>query len=544
MQLVAYGAQDVYLTGNPQITFFKVVYRRHTNFAVEQIEVTFNGSPDFGKTVTCPIQRNGDLVTKIYLRVELGSLDAGSGNKVAWTPFLGHALVDYVELDIGGSQIDKHYGDWLNIWYELARDGFQDDGYNKMIGNTEDLTTLAQTHDAAILHVPLQFFHCRNDGLALPLIALQYHDVQIKFSFRRASECLITQGTPTTTDAGAHFDDAFLLVDYIFLDTEERKRFAQASHEYLIEQLQFTGDESVTSNSMKYRLNYNHPCKALFWAVRLGRYTDGNSFLAYDGVNPEAARDIATKRFILKVSDRTATSGGTSRSDTGAYVFLDTTTKVIEFRTVTGVTSTALTGLGTCRLIDDEDNKVTTTDTMTLDNIIYDTPLPWYYVSLPSATLYAGWAAFTGEATSAVVGDEDVTVYVHNNYGLHLDNTINPVATGLIQLNGHDRFQVRDGDFFNYVQPYECFKHTPRDGVNTYSFALKPVEHQPSGSCNMSRIDNALLNLTFSIPAAETALGWTFSGNYLGDTTKMSIYAMNYNVLRIMSGMGGLAYSN
>ena len=112
MQLVAYGAQDIYLTGNPQITFFKVVYRRHTNFSMESIEQTFNGFPDFGKKVTCPISRNGDLVHRIYLQAELPS---------AGTAWAGHKLIKSVEVEIGGQRIDKHYADWLHIWNELTQ---------------------------------------------------------------------------------------------------------------------------------------------------------------------------------------------------------------------------------------------------------------------------------------------------------------------------------------------------------------------------------------------------------------------------------------
>ena len=214
MQLVAYGAQDVYLTGNPQITFFKVVYRRHTNFAVEAIEQTFNGSVGFGKRVSCQITRNGDLITKMYLKASLS--DAGTP---AWVDNLGYSMIKSVELQIGGTKIDKHYGTWLNIWHELARNTSHDDSTNAIVGGT------GNTSAALELFVPLQFFCCRNDGLALPLIALQYHDVRVEFEFEQAA---------TVGSADGSLDDASLLVDYIYLDSEERKRFAQASHEYLI----------------------------------------------------------------------------------------------------------------------------------------------------------------------------------------------------------------------------------------------------------------------------------------------------------------------
>ena len=156
MQLVAYGAQDVYLTGNPQITFFKVVYRRHTNFAIESIEQTFNGTVDFGRKVSCTVSRNGDLIHKVYLQVDLPAL---SGTNVGWVAQVGHALIDEVSIEIGGQTIDKHYGDWLIIWNELTQTSEKADGYNEMIGNVTALTSTADgSSPASTLYIPLQFW--------------------------------------------------------------------------------------------------------------------------------------------------------------------------------------------------------------------------------------------------------------------------------------------------------------------------------------------------------------------------------------------------
>ena len=238
MQLVAYGAQDVYLSGNPQITFFKVVYRRHTNFSVEPIQQTWNGAADFGRTVTCNINRNGDLITNMYVAVKLNAATKAS----AWgyVNRLGHAMVESCKIEIGGSKIDEHYGDWLNVWYELTHKVGQERGYAKMIGDVPELTAVnADAVRAYQMYVPLQFWFNRNNGLALPLIALQYHDVRVTLKFRELSACVNYVGAaPSSSSLMA---DSYLLIDYVYLDSEERKRFAQASHEYLIEQLQFTG---------------------------------------------------------------------------------------------------------------------------------------------------------------------------------------------------------------------------------------------------------------------------------------------------------------
>ena len=374
LQLVAYGAQDVYLTGNPQITFFKVVYRRHTNFAMESIEQTFNGTADFGRRVTCQISRNGDLIHRMYLQTTFGAM-------TGLDSYTGLKMIKSVELEIGGQRIDKQYGDWMYIWNELSLPSGKTTGYDTMVGSS------AFTTAGKVLYTPLEFWFCRNPGLALPLIALQYHEVKVNLEFRALAELAYGSAYAPT---GVSLGTTSLWVDYIFLDTDERRRFAQLSHEYLIEQLQFTGEETASS---KVKLNFNHPVKELVWVMQ----------------------------------------------------------------------DASLVGSGTSNF----------------------------------------WMDFT-------------------------ISTANPVTTAKLQLNGHDRFAERAGSYFSLVQPYQHHTNVPvNKGINVYSFALKPEEHQPSGTLNMSRIDTAVLNLTYNASA-----------------DRIQVYATNYNVLRVMSGMGGLAYSN
>ena len=364
MQLVAMGAQDVYLTGNPQITFFKVVYRRHTNFSKECIAQQFNGTTGFDSSLTCTLARNGDLVQEIYLKAVLNCNVATVDHYFRLEDVT--KLIKTVEIEIGGQKIDKHYSQWLDIYNELFETSHD---YRTVMNSGNDQVTNTTDGKNVTAYIPLRFWFNRNPGLALPLIALQYHEVKI----------LMNLNVPTNST----MSDANLLVNYLYLDTDERRRFAQVSHEYLIEQVQHTGVE----NEGPITMNFNHPVKALFWTA---------------GANP-----------------------------------------------------------GNIKL----------------------------------------------------------------------------------QLNGHDRAAVQPHDYYHLVQPYEsglghCGKSLHNvdrtwgpvvNSANThcvgmYSFCLKPAEHQPSGTCNFSRIDNARLNV---------------------DTvTNLYLFAMNYNVLRIMSGMGGLAYSN
>jgi len=388
MQLVAYGAQDIYLTGNPQITFFKVVYRRHTNFSMESIEQTINGNVGAGSRVTSTISRNGDLVYRLFYEIKATPVMPAS------TPLAntGAGVFDNIEIEIGGQRIDRQTGQWLHTWASLTEENsarlVSGSAGTAGSANPDQLTqggTLFQeltamggtiktsdTGDTTPLDikVPLQFWFCRNPGLALPLIALQYHEVKVVTTF----SSLMTSAAE---------DYAKLWADYIYLDTDERRRFAQVSHEYLIEQVQFQAGGAVNTST---ELNFNHPVKELVWTGGWG-----------SGVQPE---------------------------------------------------------------------------------------------------LEPG------------------------NYQL--------------KLNGHDRMSERPLNYFTKQQVW--MHHTgpgsigttvgvggSSDAIAVYSFALKPEEHQPSGTCNFSRIDNAQL---------------------VGPSDSRDVFAVNYNVLRIMSGMGGLAYSN
>ncbi len=534
MQLVAYGAQDVYLTGNPQITFFKVVYRRHTNFAVECIEQTFNGTADFGRTVTCNIARNGDLITKMYLKIDLEETDKST--PYGFCENLGHAVIESCKIEIGGSKIDEQYGDWLNIWEELAGKHAHQRGLDKMIGNVSELRSITAKKSRYSMYVPMKFWFCRNNGLALPLIALQYHDVRVTFKFNDAHHMInVAQGG---SRSDIKFKDATLLIDYVYLDSEERKRFAQASHEYLIEQLQYTGEESVNTANDRFRLNFNHPCKALYWALKLGKYSSNNSVICLDDkgevnverfakvawlVSRKNVKDEGKGQFSIKLDGtnggdeiQTLTEGG-NLSKTWTDLLKKFEAQIVA---VDG-------GSGEIKADAALNNVVITRNDLTMDDVSKHT------VDVLSAGLE--------KDNKAALVHFSTTMNSHNNYGLHVDGSVNPVLSGKLQLNGHDRFSTRSGNYFNYVQPYEHFTNTPADGINVYSFALNPEEHQPSGSCNMSRIDNATLLLNLGHPDHHNG---NFASEYLADNTVIQIYTVNYNVLRIMSGMGGLAYSN
>ena len=595
MQLVAYGAQDVYLTGNPQITFWKVTYRRHTNFSLESIEQTFNGQADFGRRVTCTISRNGDLAYRTYLQVTLPEINqhmgpapktpgldsVNNGVYARWLDCPGEQLISQVEVEIGGQRIDRQYGDWMHIWQQLTLTCDQEDGYNKMIGNTTQLTFITDPLFADVdgpcdssapdavcaprnalpettLYVPLQFWYCRNPGLALPLIALQYHEVKINLDLRPIDECLwaVTtldcgRGKETVGDGLTHPDPtglvqkvttaynqslvaASLYVDYVFLDTDERRRMAQNPHEYLIEQLQFTGDESVGSSSNKIKLNFNHPCKEIIWVVQpdanvdycaslecgtnlyaaLGaqpfNYTDAldalpNALHAFSGPRSAADGALAGKganNAVIGLDGLFAQPGATDVSGSTFWAGHDSVGIPGGLGDVSGALGVG--GGGGSGVTEASFNHVPGT-----------------------GGFYDG-----GDGPVSTISDAGAFVLNETSLKMHCWGE-NPVVTAKLQLNGQDRFSEREGTYFDLVQPYQHHTRSPDTGINVYSFALRPEEHQPSGSCNFSRIDNATLQLVLSNNTVQGV-----------STAKVRVYATNYNVLRIMSGMGGLAYSN
>jgi hypothetical protein len=614
MQLVAYGAQDVYLTGNPQITYFKVVYRRHTNFSMECIELPLD-SANFGKRNTVQVLRNGDLATRMYLRVVLPEVDTTVAEwvandvyntRVAWVKRVGHALINNIELTIGGSQIDKHWGTWMDVWYELTHTYDQERGYRAMIGDVPELTELRGANadgDKILpeyeLYIPLQFSFNRNTGLALPLIALQYHEVRFNIEFNSAADLLVSSGYASLTGVNnLSFQEAGLMVDYIYLDSEERRRMAQVGHEYLIEQLQFNSPDSVSSTSattnVKHKLEFNHPTKEIVFVPQLGCWNQpgGESFLTYSGERDEAsaveygAQNVAAGMFLC-ASGTPAISGWTkltlpSVTGSSSQYVKPTNTTAIDITVLvnnTGVTaafnclwfnsdvlgnngvhlgdkissvlvSLDASGAHAARVITNTSG-VTTADTLLSGSGKYLLPTDAVTVVSHSLTL-ADLSVPVGDLNDArawkvattvdhAADPRDVTVQDPTNYGLDLNGNGNLVSTAQLKLNGHDRFDIQNGPYFNYVQPHQHHTRTPADGVNVYSFALNPEQHQPSGSANLSRIDTTLLNVQY---ADNLRTDGNVQLDSLFDNTNVNIFAFSYNVLRIMSGMGGLAYAN
>ncbi len=461
LQLVAIGVQDLFITGNPQISLFKVVYKRHTNFSMESSRQTFDGQPNFGQSITCKLSRDGDLLHRIFLEVDLPKLESQNGNTISWVNAIGHALIEQVDLYIGENLIDTHYGEWLEIWSELALDSSKRNGYNNMISKYESFTSVS---GGLTLFIPLQFWFCRNPGLALPLIALQYHDIKIIVKFRSFNQLwtfgpnsnytVTKSGTTVTSTYGPDFDsqdigkiiywedgttdtivsitgikqvtvsssgfkssqriytkpndqpkqtyailDTRIYADYIYLDTFERKFFATNKHEYLIEQLQYDSDTNYQKGQrfLKVPLSFNLPMKELIWVSQLAKYTEDNDVFNFSNTNDPNA--------------------------------------------------------------------------------------------VPS----------------------------------------DPIEKALILFNGIERFEERVAGYFRLVQPFSHHTRCPSSYIYVYSFAMAPEKHQPSGTANFSMLNTVDLRLTYEVTIPDS---------------NVRVYGVNYNVLRIQSGMAGLLYAD
>jgi hypothetical protein len=371
LQLVAYGAQDIYLTGNPQITFFKVIYRRHSNFAIESIRLPQNHDVNMGNTYKYEIQRRGDLLSSIFLNIRVNDSTDPSISKT----YYGFQLIDYVEFHIGGQLIDKQSGEWMILWCDLTNT------YDKSLMLDDMVTDTNNT-----LYIPLQFWFCRNIGLSLPLIALDYHPIQLVIVFKNKNDVIFD----------TEIQELNIYCDFIFLDTDERRLFVSNTHQYLIEQVQINESNIIDKDEIQFNmsLNFSHPVKELIWII------------------------------------------------------------------------------------------------------------------------------------------QDVNGYEYYMQGYELAKTV------LIKMNNQYRLSDREGLYFTRVQRYQYHTgagaYTGPKNVHLYSFALDPEKHQPSGSCNFSRLDSAVISMSLDTITRMTGTQYRL----------VRVYAVNYNVLRIINGMGGLAYSS
>lgn len=451
LQLTVHSESDKYLVGNPQMTHFKSVYLRHTNFAIENYalypvgDTYMPASSNWGKQFYVDIPKNGDLLHRCYIRIDLGFTkdvkeDGLPENVSEITPnniekfmaISALSLIEHVEVTIGDQVIDRHTGHWLHIYNELFLNESKNFQLCQMINLHKILTS--KTHN--MVYIPLSFWFNRNPGLSLPLLALQYSPVRIHFKLSRKDK-VVSNATAVQLASHTQINGIHLVAEFIHLDKAEQRLFSANKHEYLIEQVQYSEKNLVSPRESeeyfhKILLPFNHPVKELFWV-----FQDENS-----------SQDMNT---IL----HTRTNSATQRFN--------------------------------------------------------------YWRRLDSATK----SSHMKEATVCING-KDVFECRHYNYFLNVQKYQHHSGFGYLDLSSSS-LTPTDNSYINSVG----------SGIYCYSFALNPEEYQPSGTLNFSHIDEAELKVQVYRAADEQT-----------HNKFVQLYALNYNVLRIMSGNGALAFLN
>lgn len=527
-QVVSIGIQDLPLVSEPEATFWSTEYKRHTNFALESIENNFQQTADFGRRSTCMLQRVGDLAGRTYLQVTLPEINQDMAKYARWLDYIGEHLIAEVEVQIGGQRIDRQYGEWIHIWNQLTLPLGQRKNYHKMIGHTTQLTYITDPDFEPVagpcaassgpnqvcaprnalpettLYIPLTFWFCLNPGLALPIIALPFHEIKIDITFRPLGECLwavnsLVGADGTEQKASSAYTTslvaASLYVDYTFLDVDERTAIANQPHTYLINQLQYNGDESVGSSTARVKLNFSHPTRALYFVIQPDANVDycsstvaGRTLFKTMGAQPFNYTDAidALPRSIHAFGGASATSGS------GAFI---NGSGLFE---TAGALDPAAASASAYEWVSGED----------------------------------AYVPFSGSKTGSLVSDAGTFVLAETARDLHCWGE-NPVVTCTLKLNGSERMPIREGSYFDRVQPFQHHANGVDDGINMYSFALKPGEYAPSGALNFSRMDSAELAMVLSSNAV--------SGN---NTAKVRVYALNTNELQVTNGMAGIRYAS
>lgn len=514
IQLVAYGVQDLYLTGDPQITFFKILYRRHTNFSVESIVQNFSEPADFGDIVSCTLSRAGDLVEKILLYVQLPSIPIflnsdGSVNnikKIAWVHNLGQSLIKEITIDIGGKLIDRQYGEWLYLWAQLSNK--QDFGLAKMIGEVPELYNFSNGKNGYELFIPLTFWFCRNTGMSLPLIALASSDVKINIMFRRFEECV--RIGPTHSINVLEDVVSFRPGDYI---------------QQIIDGQIIYG----------YFINYDYLQKKLYYIKIQNQNASKTSFTALQ--EPNASTSI-----INNITYKNNVPYRIYNSITQTFCTpTPNTTEMIEDINIPYIPKFVNSFLYVNYVYLDTDERLKfarSNHEYLIEQLQYNqllnvrSPNVKQNLTLNHPCTVHVWIiqldSLVGPGTINDLYNYTTSPVRYPDgrlYGVSLLNN----ATLL--LNGRNRFPVRDARYFNCDVPYQCQYRGPESGINEYSFSLNPEEHQPSSTCNMSKIDyiNMNMNLNNTITTQNTC--------------RIRSYTINKNVLRIFFNLGGIAFT-
>jgi hypothetical protein len=498
IQLVAKGIQDIFITENPQITYFKIIYRRHTNFSSEEIPQFFTHKPNFGKKVSCKLSASGDLIGKTYLVITLPTikpfyLDDGTIDpylKFAWVRKIGFSLIKTIDIEFNGEIIDKHYGEWLNIATELFTRKL-DKGIDKMIGNIEKLYTFTQTKDKYTLYIPLHFWFCKHSSLSIPISCLHHCDVKINLELNEFESCYLLNPTNYI-----EIDDdlvTFTENDYITQTVDNQVAVGQfSSYDPLTKRLYYRRISknkfiSPTSDlSLSQQKNYIISSGYKYVYPKI----DVNSKLYYC----KKLDDVNIKECYLLVN----------------YIYLDSDerNRIIQNKHDYLI----------------EQLQIFNTQTISSSNFIAK-------ADSVNPSRYFVWVVQQQYLTEKYNNDffNYTDSYIYNNntqMGKSLVNTEN------IIFNGHDRISEQTYKYFNYMQILKHFKQSVTEGYNVYSFCISPDLFNPSGASNMTNIPKCQIKMSLS--------------NIINDNNNALFrgYSVSQNIFRISDGICGSLFIN
>lgn len=572
VQIISVGIQDNMLTATPDLTFWKSSHKQYTPFATESIEQLFQNQCDFGRKATCLIGRAGDLLEGGSFQCTLPQIDTSMGANgmlyARWLDYIGEHMIQEMNIEVGGQTISRYFGDYMHIWNQLTMPEAKLPAYYKLIGHTTQLTYLTDPNFAGIpspcssistpgqtcvprnalpettLYIPLMFWFCQNPGMALPILALQFHEVKINVSIRPLLECLWAVTSLTATKGSVNARQAYtqslvtasMYMDYVFCDVDERKTFVAEPHEYLFDQLQFSGDITVGTAATRLGLNFSHPVQelivvcqpdcnvdycasfdageALFQqlGVQAFNYTDAldvltNSISTFG--SPEALNDTSAQGgFMDSYSLNGNSMWGFQQNSGGQLAKAGFNVSTTANAAVAPYTIGGYSG------------------------VIADQTVGDGTISALSGQLQP--FAPTPGTNSYIVGLSDPAIFVISEtaFNMHCWGE-NPIITMKLTINNQDRFTEREGAYFDVYQAYKYHTRAPDSGINIYSFAINPESLQPNGTLNFSRVDNAFLVMTLSAAAISNTA-----------TVKIRIYARAKNVIRMLGGMLGVAFAS
>jgi hypothetical protein len=530
LQLVAYGAEDLYITGKPEITHFKMIYRRHTQFSMETKEETFDNYGQFGNTSTITIPRNGDLIKNLYLQLVLNEITPSFGSKFAWSQYIGALIIKNIRLEIGGALISELWGEWIITWIVLNRKDKLDRGLGKMLGKIPELNTYdGSTKLKYTLYIPLTFFYN-----SIPLIAMQYHDIKLKLKLAPADELIVANKLFKKRDIKqVKLLSIKLLINYIYLDSDERKKIAQQPQEILIQQIQAIRDVSASQITNVDLSNFNHPIKEIVWFVSNDNFNQSKPFLYYTDKNWSNELVNASKKILLesiKIVDIFDNIRHAQYTLCEPYANVDCD----NIKMFNGSAKNILINLkslllGNKSLLDKIKANVRINEFGRVIVEISETKITIRDLSIP-LELIKDTRFFR----------DDPCVNLFPDVSLLMDGTVSPLVEAQLVFNGIERFSPREGNYFNYVLVDQYHENSAFDGVNVYSFALNPANYSPSGSANFSRLDSVILKLKIGDPTWKPGQIKLFPTRM---NSKIKVFALGYNILRISGGLTGLAFA-